>query len=56
VLYLNRLDLFWYLGFLKDVHLNRDLLNHLRGVLNLDNLIISMIGYDNLDILDFYLA
>jgi hypothetical protein len=56
MLYLNRLDLFWYLGFLKDVYLDHDLLNHLEGVLNLNNLVISMVNYDDLDMLNLYLA
>jgi hypothetical protein len=56
VLYLDRLDLFWYLGFLKDVRLGRDLPDHLGGVLSLDDLIIGMIGGDDLDMLDLYLA
>jgi hypothetical protein len=56
VLYLDRLDLFWYLSFLKDVRLGRDLPDHLGGVLSLDNLVIGIVGGDNLDILDLYLA
>jgi hypothetical protein len=56
VLHLNRLDLFWYLSFLEDVRLGRDLPNHLGGVLSLDDLVISMVGYDDLDMLDLYLA
>jgi hypothetical protein len=56
VLYLNRLNLFWYLSFLEDVYLSRDLPNYLRDVLNLDNLIIGIVGGDDLDILNLYLA
>jgi hypothetical protein len=56
ILRLNRLDLFWYLGFLKDVRLSRDLPNHLRGILSLDNLIIGIVSSDDLDILDLYLT
>jgi hypothetical protein len=56
MLYLDRLDLFWYLSFLKDVRLGRDLPDHLGGVLSLDNLVIGIVGGDNLDILDLYLA
>jgi hypothetical protein len=56
MLHLNRLDLFWYLGFLEDVRLSRDLPDHLEGMLNLDNLVIGMINYDDLNILDLYLA
>jgi hypothetical protein len=56
MLYLNHLDLFWYLSFFKDVHLSRDLPDYLRGVFSLNDLIISIVGYDDLDILDLYLA
>jgi hypothetical protein len=56
VLRLNRLDLFWYLDFLKDVRLSRDLSDYLEGVLSLNDLIIGIIGGDDLDMLDLYLA
>jgi hypothetical protein len=56
VLHLNRLDLFWYLGFFKDIRLSRDLPDHLGGVLSLDDLVIGMVGSDNLDMLDLCLA
>jgi hypothetical protein len=56
VLYLNCLDLFWYLGFLEDIRLDCDLPDHLRGVLSLDDLVIGMVGGDDLDMLDLCLA
>jgi hypothetical protein len=56
VLHLNRLDLFWYLGFFKDIRLSRDLPDHLGGVLSLDDLVIGMVGSDDLDMLDLCLA
>jgi hypothetical protein len=56
VLRLNRLDLFWYLGFFKDIRLSRDLPDHLGGVLSLDDLVIGIVGGDDLDMLDLYLT